>query len=195
MKLPRWSALPLALVAWLSLPCASAAAETPREAARCLALAMYWEAKTEGADGMRAVASVVLNRRAHPEFPDTVCGVVKQGGETPPCQFSWWCDGKSDRPTEAAAWQLAQSLALSSLDQAGAGCDARRAVLPRQPAQENLAASAAAHRADRPAYLLPLRPAAEPARPRRPWHPALGVDQATSAGGLTISWSIGATTT
>jgi hypothetical protein len=47
MKLPCWSALPLALVGWLSLPCASAAAETPREAARCLALTMYWEAKTD----------------------------------------------------------------------------------------------------------------------------------------------------
>jgi spore germination cell wall hydrolase CwlJ-like protein len=116
MKL-SWSALPLALVCWLGLPCASAAAETPQEAVRCLALTMYWEAKTEGADGMLAVASVVLNRRDHPEFPDTVCGVVKQGGEKPPCQFSWWCDGKSDRPTEAAAWQLAQSLAQRCLSQ------------------------------------------------------------------------------
>jgi spore germination cell wall hydrolase CwlJ-like protein len=64
---------------------------------------------------MRAVASVVLNRVAHPQFPDTVCAVVQEGGEQPPCQFSWWCDGMSDRPSEPAAWQLAQSVARHSL--------------------------------------------------------------------------------
>jgi spore germination cell wall hydrolase CwlJ-like protein len=62
---------------------------------------------------MLAVAAVVLNRVAHPEFPDTVCAVVTEGGEQPPCQFSWWCDGKSDRPTEPRAWTLAQRLARS----------------------------------------------------------------------------------
>ena len=81
----------------------------------CLALALYWEARTEGPDGMLAVASVVLNRVAHPEFPSTVCAVVRQGGEQPPCQFSWWCDGKSDRPTDPQAWGLAQRLARAAL--------------------------------------------------------------------------------
>jgi N-acetylmuramoyl-L-alanine amidase len=83
--------------------------------AQCLALAMYWEAKNEGPDGMLAVASVVLNRVAHPEFPDTVCGVVEQGGESPPCQFSWWCDGKSDQPTDARAWASAKRMAQIAL--------------------------------------------------------------------------------
>ncbi len=78
---------------------------------RCLALAMYWEAKAEGAEGMMAVGAVVLNRVGHPEFPDSVCAVVMQGGEKPPCQFSWWCDGKSDVPREAEAWAVAQDLA------------------------------------------------------------------------------------
>ena len=82
-----------------------------QSAQQCLALAMYWEAKSEGPDGMLAVASVVLNRVAHPEFPDTVCGVVKQGGESPPCQFSWWCDGKSDLPVEARPWATATRIA------------------------------------------------------------------------------------
>ena len=86
-----------------------------QSAQHCLALAMYWEAKSEGPDGMLAVASVVLNRVAHPEFPDTVCGVVKQGGETPPCQFSWWCDGKSDRPVEAPPWAIATRIAERAL--------------------------------------------------------------------------------
>jgi N-acetylmuramoyl-L-alanine amidase len=86
-----------------------------QSAQQCLALAMYWEAKSEGPDGMLAVASVVLNRVAHPEFPDTVCGVVKQGGESPPCQFSWWCDGRSDRPVDADAWAAATRIAERAL--------------------------------------------------------------------------------
>jgi spore germination cell wall hydrolase CwlJ-like protein len=64
---------------------------------------------------MRAVASVVLNRVAHPEFPKTVCGVVTQGGEQPPCQFSWWCDGRSDHPTDAQAWRQARQIAQAAL--------------------------------------------------------------------------------
>ena len=113
-----WRALPLA-VFFLIIPQLAVAATEPRgEAAHCLALAMYWEARAEGAEGMLAVAAVVLNRVAHAEFPDTVCEVVKQGGEMPPCQFSWWCDGASDRPTEAQAWRLAQALARTSLSEA-----------------------------------------------------------------------------
>jgi spore germination cell wall hydrolase CwlJ-like protein len=93
----------------------AAAAESGDRAADCLALAMYWEARADGAEGMRAVGEVVLNRVAHPKFPGTVCGVVRDGGEQPPCQFSWWCDGKSDQPTEARPWALAQRLARSLL--------------------------------------------------------------------------------
>lgn len=81
------------------------------QAQHCVALAMYWEARGEGQEGMLAVGSVVLNRVEDDRFPDSACGVVYQGGETPPCQFSWWCDGKSDRPTHEAAW--ARSLGLA----------------------------------------------------------------------------------
>jgi N-acetylmuramoyl-L-alanine amidase len=88
-----------------------AAARPEADARRCVALAMYWEARGEGADGMLAVGSVIRNRVADSRFPDTFCGVVYQGGETPPCQFSWWCDGKSDRPTDSALWRSALSLA------------------------------------------------------------------------------------
>jgi spore germination cell wall hydrolase CwlJ-like protein len=72
---------------------------------------MYWEARGEGRDGMAAVGAVVLNRAADNRFPDTPCEVVHQGGETAPCQFSWWCDGKSDRPTHLGLWELALALA------------------------------------------------------------------------------------
>ena len=78
---------------------------------QCLSLAMYWEARGEGPRGMVAVASVVMNRVAHGDFPASVCGVVYQGGETGGCQFSWWCDGKSDRPRDYSQWQLAARLA------------------------------------------------------------------------------------
>ena len=70
---------------------------------------MYWEARGEGQRGMLAVGSVVLNRVADDRFPNTACGVVYEGGETPPCQFSWWCDGKSDYPTNRALWAAALS--------------------------------------------------------------------------------------
>ena len=106
--------VPLVLV-WLAATPAARAATAFDDAARCLALALYWEAKSEGREGMLAVASVVLNRVAHPAFPSSVCAVVRQGGEQPPCQFSWWCDGKSDRPTDARAWRQARRLAQQAL--------------------------------------------------------------------------------
>jgi spore germination cell wall hydrolase CwlJ-like protein len=115
MTVSRASAALLIALCWLCRGGAAAAAETRVEAIGCLALAMYWEAKAEGADGMRAVAAVVLNRVAHPKFPATVCEVVKQGGEQPPCQFSWWCDGESDHPIETQAWDQARRLAKSIL--------------------------------------------------------------------------------
>ena len=81
------------------------------QAQHCVALAMYWEARGEGHRGMLAVGSVVLNRVEDDRFPDSVCGVVYQGGESPPCQFSWWCDGKSDRPTHEELWASSLSIA------------------------------------------------------------------------------------
>jgi len=111
----RLLALGLALGSLLAAP-ADASTRSAQQA-RCLALAMYWEAKSEGEQGMTAVAAVVLNRVAHPQFPATVCAVVKQGGEAPPCQFSWWCDGKSDRPVEARAWATASRIATRALQQ------------------------------------------------------------------------------
>ncbi len=85
--------------------------QVSNEAKICLALAMYWEARGEGDRGMLAVGSVVLNRVESQYFPNSVCGVVYEGGETPPCQFSWWCDGKSDRPRNQTQWQAALNAA------------------------------------------------------------------------------------
>ena len=77
----------------------------------CLAQTVYFEARGESETGKRAVASVVLNRTRHGKFPQTVCGVVRQGGETPPCQFSWWCDGRPEQPKEPDAWAEALRIA------------------------------------------------------------------------------------
>ncbi len=83
----------------------------------CLAMNIYWEARSESLDGQLAVAAVTMNRVQSKRFPDNVCDVVHQGGEDRlhRCQFSWWCDGKSDRPREMTAWESARGLAHVSL--------------------------------------------------------------------------------
>ncbi len=83
--------------------------------AQCLALAMYHEARGDGREGMEAVGWVVLNRVANPDFPDSVCDVVTEGGPTPPCQFSWWCDDLSNEPKEPDSWRLALDVAKELL--------------------------------------------------------------------------------
>lgn len=82
----------------------------------CLAITMYWESKGEGEEGMRAVAAAVQNRVAHEDFPDTICAVVTEGSETPPCQFGFWCDGVSDTPVEDEPWELAWTVAGDILE-------------------------------------------------------------------------------
>ena len=81
----------------------------------CLALALYWEARGEPELGMVAVGWTILNRTRSRDFPATPCGVVFEGGEDPPCQFSWWCDGKSDRPRDRRSWVRAQVVAAELL--------------------------------------------------------------------------------
>lgn len=82
---------------------------------RCVALAMYWEARGEGEEGMRAIGAVIRNRMEDERFPDTACAVVREGGETPPCQFSWWCDGRHDSPAQGEPWETSQELAREVL--------------------------------------------------------------------------------
>jgi spore germination cell wall hydrolase CwlJ-like protein len=86
------------------------------DAITCLARSIYWEAKGKAAADMEAVASVVMNRLGHEGFPDTVCAVVKQGSEKHACQFSWWCDGRSDQVKEDAPYVLAKEIARKALN-------------------------------------------------------------------------------
>jgi spore germination cell wall hydrolase CwlJ-like protein len=82
----------------------------------CLALAVYFEARSEPIDGQRAVADVIMARTYHPSFPNTVCEVIAEDRGSKPldCQFSFMCDGKPERPT-GAAWLIAQAVAIEAM--------------------------------------------------------------------------------
>ena len=72
---------------------------------QCRTMNLYHEARGEEAVGIIAVGKVVINRVNSKQFPNTVCDVVRQGGERlNRCQFSWWCDGRSDRAQDREAW-------------------------------------------------------------------------------------------
>ena len=82
--------------------------------AQCLATALYHEARGESIEGQFAVAEVILNRVESPAFPNSVCGVVKQGAAAAAngrCQFSFACDGNSLSMHEAEARRIAQRIA------------------------------------------------------------------------------------
>jgi spore germination cell wall hydrolase CwlJ-like protein len=80
----------------------------------CLAQNIYFEARGEPLEGKLAVAHVVLNRMADDRFPRQACSVIRQGGERRRhrCQFSWWCDGRSDRPRDQSAWEESKVIAV-----------------------------------------------------------------------------------
>jgi hypothetical protein len=109
----RWGREPDQKV--LKFPFASSADWGPEIAQEigCLAQNIYFEARSEPYMGKLGVAHVVLNRVASDRFPGSVCEVVQQGGETRlnRCQFSWWCDGKSDKPGNVRAWRESMKLA------------------------------------------------------------------------------------
>lgn len=113
----RAAGLTLGMVLAGQVPAAGVAgAQSDDDPRHCLALAVYWEAGGEEREGLAAVAWVVLNRRAHGDFPPTVCEVVHQGGTAPGCQFRFWCDGESDRPRDADVWALALEVATEALE-------------------------------------------------------------------------------
>lgn len=85
-------------------------------ALQCLTQAIYYEAASEPDAGQRAVAQVVLNRVAHPAYPNTVCGVVYQGSERRTgCQFTFTCDGSLARQPMRVFWDRARRVALAAL--------------------------------------------------------------------------------
>ena len=93
---------------------------------KCMADNMYWESRNQSFRGLIAVGNVVMNRVADSRFPNTICEVVKQGpeikswksGEYFPkrdrCQFSWYCDGKSDEipSQDKALYEVIRAMAV-----------------------------------------------------------------------------------
>ena len=79
---------------------------------QCMATAIYFEARGESYRGQVAVGQVVLNRVSHKLYPGTICGVVYQNQhKRNACQFSFACDGRPERITEAKAWAQAEEIA------------------------------------------------------------------------------------
>jgi N-acetylmuramoyl-L-alanine amidase len=75
---------------------------------RCLAMNVYFEARSSSDEGQIAVAYVVLNRTADGKYPSSICAVVQQGGDNKRgCQFSWWCDGHDHTLLARQAWNKA----------------------------------------------------------------------------------------
>jgi len=88
----------------------------------CLAYNIYWESRNQSLEGKWRVGQVVMNRVKHKGWPNDVCGVVMKAKRwngaiiRDRCQFSWYCDGKSDVPNiankkELAAWNLSVQIA------------------------------------------------------------------------------------
>ena len=99
--------------------------EFRNQEAVCLAKNMYYEARNQGLAGQLAVSLVVMNRVKDDRYPNTICEVVEQGpvreswkknGVFYPirnrCQFSWYCDGKSDEPKEPTTYGRLLDLSL-----------------------------------------------------------------------------------
>jgi hypothetical protein len=79
---------------------------------RCLAEAIYFEARGESEEGQAAVAQVVLNRVSSGVYPATICGVVYQNRHRlNACQFSFACDGRRLRVDEPSSWRTAVRIA------------------------------------------------------------------------------------
>lgn len=86
-------------------------------AERCLANAVYFEARSEPFRGQVAVAQVVVNRVFSPFYPNDICSVVYQNANRRlACQFTFACDGQRDVITERGAWSRARRVARKTLD-------------------------------------------------------------------------------
>jgi N-acetylmuramoyl-L-alanine amidase len=89
----------------------------------CLALNVYYEARGSNLADKAGVSDVVLNRVQDTRYPNTICEVVKQGLQNADgsmkrnkCQFSWYCDGKHDRPQDEDRWHEAQLISYNILE-------------------------------------------------------------------------------
>ena len=127
VSLPMSAAIPLDMVP-LPRPAPGAPPPSPAEllhldgkayakAERCLANAIYFEARSEPVSGQIAVAQVVMNRAFSGFYPNDVCSVVYQNAHRHlACQFTFACDGKSKAINERGGWARANRIAKQTLD-------------------------------------------------------------------------------
>jgi spore germination cell wall hydrolase CwlJ-like protein len=92
--------------------------KTRAKAEKCLADAIYFEARGEVRKGQEAVAQVVMNRVFSGYYPHDVCGVVYQNAHRHlACQFTFACEGKDlSRIDEPDMWEQAKTIAKDTLD-------------------------------------------------------------------------------
>jgi spore germination cell wall hydrolase CwlJ-like protein len=91
--------------------------KTRAKSEKCLAEAIYFEARGEAVRGQIAVAQVVLNRAFSGYYPTTVCGVVYQNKYRHfACQFTFACDNSPDVIREPDMWERARKIAKAMLD-------------------------------------------------------------------------------
>jgi len=69
-------------------------------------MAIYFEARGEPVTGQIAVAQVIMNRVNSPQYPNTICEVVKQ-----PYQFSFYWDGKPEVIYDWNSFSVAEDIA------------------------------------------------------------------------------------
>jgi hypothetical protein len=88
------------------------------KAEKCLADAIYFEARGEPYKGQQAVAQVVMNRVFSGYYPNDVCGVVYQNANRHlACQFTFACEGKDlSQIDEPDMWDQAKRIAKDMLD-------------------------------------------------------------------------------
>lgn len=84
---------------------------------RCLAEALYFEARGETVKGQFAVAEVIMNRVKSARFPGSLCGVINQGtGKKYQCQFTYTCDGHAEVIREPRAFARVGKIARYMMD-------------------------------------------------------------------------------
>lgn len=99
----------------------------------CLAVAIYYEARSEEFAGQVAIGQVILNRVKSRKYPNSICGVVYQNAKRKHrCQFSFACDGKIDNPRHKRSWQQAIILASMLSSKSGFGAYLKHMLLTTQ---------------------------------------------------------------
>ncbi len=79
---------------------------------KCLAQAIYYEARSEHVSGQIAVAEVIMNRVLDHRYPSNICDVVFQGAtRTTGCQFTFTCDGAMESSPRGQRWSKAELVA------------------------------------------------------------------------------------